>query len=193
MDEQYTHAVLRAVVVQLCQPLGLNALQSSACDVLVYLLKSYLHIVAKTTAGYNIHGEGRGRGGETNRKEGCVVMMWPLLVMIVVDLGIMYSLLEANRTEPNLSDLALAFQDLGIYLCEVSELCRELDSNPYVYILPNNPDPKKSCHVYNGISSHIMVRRVLSSNEGCIPPLLPQKDDDSDNVCIVCGKERSFV
>eukprot|EP00731_Ephydatia_muelleri_P010855 Em0005g1441a len=55
MDEQYTHAVLRAVVVQLCQPLGLNALQSSACDVLVYLLKSYLHIVAKTTAGYNIH------------------------------------------------------------------------------------------------------------------------------------------
>ena len=71
MDEQYTHAVLRAVVGQLCQPLGFNALQSSACDVLVYLLKSYLHIVAKTTAGYNIHGEGRGRGGGTNRKEGC--------------------------------------------------------------------------------------------------------------------------
>ena len=95
-----------------------------------------------------------------------------------------------DRTEPNLSDLGLAIQDLGVYLCEVSELCRELDSNPCVYMVPKNPDPKESYHVYNGIPSHIMVRRVLSSNdndEGCIPPLLPQKGEGSNNVCIVCG------
>ncbi|KAL5474930.1 hypothetical protein EMCRGX_G026962 [Ephydatia muelleri] len=161
MSEQYTHALLRTVVGQMCQSLGWNALQSGACDVLVDILKGYLHTVAKTTAAYSIH---------------------------------------ANRTEPNLADLALAFGDLGINLSEVSEFCREVESNPCVHTVPKYPFPKKSSHVcLGGGPPRAGARGARStsfssdedSDEGYIPsylPPLPQKGEDGNGTGLV-GEE----
>ena len=114
-----------------------------------------------------------------------------------------HSLLKANRTEPNLSDLALAFRDLGVNLSEVSEFCREVESNPCAHVVPKYPLTKKSYHVYNGPSSHTMVRGSRNSSfssdeedEGYIPsylPPLPQKGDGSNGMCVVGGRGRSCV
>ena len=56
MSEEYTHQLLRMVVGQICQPLGWNAMHSSACDVLADIMKNYILTMAKTTAAYGCHG-----------------------------------------------------------------------------------------------------------------------------------------
>ena len=57
MSEEYTHHLLRMVAGRICQPLGWQAIHSSACDVLVDIMKHYMLTVAKTTSGYSCHGE----------------------------------------------------------------------------------------------------------------------------------------
>ena len=47
--------------------------------------------------------------------------------------------LTANRTEPNLKDLAQAFADLGIDVAELSEFCREVESTKPTQAIPKYP------------------------------------------------------
>lgn len=61
MSEEYTHQLLRMVVGRICQQLGWQAMHSSACDVLVDIMKHYMFTVAKTTSAYSFLGEPRGR------------------------------------------------------------------------------------------------------------------------------------
>lgn len=118
---------------------------------------------------------------------------------MIVGLDITLRLI-ANRTEPNLADLALAFGDLGINLSEVSEFCREVESNPCVHTVPKYPFPKKSSHVcLGGGPPRAGARGARStsfssdedSDEGYIPsylPPLPQKGEDGNGTGLV-GEE----
>ena len=57
MSEEYTHQLLRMVVGRICQQLGWQAMHSSACDVLVDIMKHYMFTISKTTSAYSFLGE----------------------------------------------------------------------------------------------------------------------------------------
>ena len=93
-----------------------------------------------------------------------------------------YISLVANRTEPNLSDLAQAFGNLGVDLADLSEFLKEVESSPLNPNIPRFPVPRKSSHVYSGPASfgEASKRRLrapsLSSEDeeyDHIPPYLP--------------------
>ena len=60
MSEEYTHQLLRMVVGRICQQLGWQAMHSSACDVLVDIMKHYMFTISKTTSAYSFLGEPHG-------------------------------------------------------------------------------------------------------------------------------------
>jgi len=50
-----------------------------------------------------------------------------------------------GRTEPNLNDLGLAFDELHISLSELREYVENVDSKPFPYDVVEYPAPKSSC------------------------------------------------
>ena len=50
-----------------------------------------------------------------------------------------------GRTEPNLNDLGLAFDELHISLSELREYVENVDSKPFPYDVVEFPAPKSSC------------------------------------------------
>ena len=92
--------------------------------------------------------------------------------------------LTANRTEPNLKDLAQAFADLGINVAELSEFCREVESTKPPQAIPKYPLPRKSTHVNLSTTSRVVARKQISRSsrssstssdeeEDIIPSYLP--------------------
>ena len=57
MNEEFARQVLRKVVGRVCQPLGVHGMQSTVCETMTDVLKSYLLTLAKTTSSYCLHGE----------------------------------------------------------------------------------------------------------------------------------------
>ena len=70
--------------------------------------------------------------------------------------------LTANRTEPNLKDLALAFADLGINVAELSEFCQEVESTKPPQGIPKYPMPRKSTHVNLSATACVVTRKQVS-------------------------------
>jgi len=70
--------------------------------------------------------------------------------------------LTANRTEPNLKDLALAFADLGINVAELSEFCQEVESTKPPQGIPKYPMPRKLTHVNLSATARVVTRKQVS-------------------------------
>ncbi len=56
MNDDFARKVLKIVVGKVCQPLGVHGMQTSVCEVMTDVLKTYLLTLAKTTASYSVHG-----------------------------------------------------------------------------------------------------------------------------------------
>ena len=85
----------------------------------------------------------------------------------------------ANRTEPNIQDLAMAFSDLGINTAELLEFCREVESQKPPQDIPKYPVPKKSTHV--NLSTPMCAstnKRVLKSSQSSTASSDEEEDEE---------------
>ncbi len=57
MSDEFSRRVLRMVVGKVCQPLGVHGMQTSVCETMTDVLKTYILTLARTTNSYCIHGE----------------------------------------------------------------------------------------------------------------------------------------
>ena len=88
--------------------------------------------------------------------------LFPLLLSTPPPPNLLPFFLTANRTEPNLKDLAQAFADLGIDVAELSEFCREVESTKPTQAIPKYPLPRKSTHVNLSTTSRVVARKQIS-------------------------------
>ena len=65
-----------------------------------------------------------------------IISYWFLSILLWTVVG---------RTEPNLNDLGLAFDELHISLSELREYVENVDSKPFPYDVVEFPAPKSSC------------------------------------------------
>lgn len=73
------------------------------------------------------------------------------------------------RTEPNLDDLNLAFQDIGVCLHELEDFVSQVDQVPFIHQLPRYPKPKP-CVLHHPRNGEIAER--LEQYYDYFPPLV---------------------
>jgi len=73
------------------------------------------------------------------------------------------------RTEPNLDDLNLAFQDIGVCLHELEDFVSQVDQVPFIHQLPRYPKPKP-CVLHHPRNGEIAER--LEQYYDYLPPLV---------------------
>lgn len=144
-------------------------MQSSVCDTMTDVLKSYLLALGKTTSTYCSHGKMM-KSCHTRFPfcfYGFCIMRCALTIVLFL----------ANRTQPNLSDLAQAFRNLGVDLSDLSEFICEVDSAPLEQVVPRFPIPRKSAHIYQGPSSYGETSKKRSR-----APSLSSEDEEYDHI-----------
>lgn len=88
---------------------------------------------------------------------------------------------QFNRTEPNLNDLGLVFQDLHVELPELAEYTRCVPSVPIPNHIDKFPKPKESNLNFLKPGSHEVVTRPMHVHEH-LPPMYPEKERDTPAV-----------
>lgn len=86
-----------------------------------------------------------------------------------------------GRTEPNLDDIALAFNDLNINVADLEEYITNVDSVPCIINVPKFPIPKESNLNFLKPGSKEVVTRPVHIHEH-LPPIQPH---EGNNHCIV--------
>lgn len=66
----------------------------------------------------------------------------------------------AERSEPNLSDVYFAFNELNIVPQELSEYFQNVDVVSPPTVPPTLPIPRSQTHLYNGSDSKVLRKRV---------------------------------
>ena len=80
-----------------------------------------------------------------------------------------------GRTEPNLDDLGLAFQELGINLGELEEYVSSVESFPFPSKVPKYPEEKPSSMNFLKPGSKEILSRPIHVHEH-LPPMYPEKE-----------------
>lgn len=88
---------------------------------------------------------------------------------------------QFNRTEPNLNDLGLVFQDLNVQIPELAEYTRCVPSVPLPIPVDKFPKPKESNLNFLKPGSHEVVTRPMHVHEH-LPPMYPEKERDTPAV-----------
>lgn len=81
------------------------------------------------------------------------------------------------RTEPNLDDLNLAFQDIGVCLHELEDFVSQVDQVPFIHQLPRYPKPKP-CVLHHPRNGEIAER--LEQYYDYLPPLVSKLLQNED-------------
>jgi len=81
----------------------------------------------------------------------------------------LFSISTDCRTEPNLDDLNLAFQDIGVCLHELEDFVSQVDQVPFIHQLPRYPKPKP-CVLHHPRNGEIAER--LEQYYDYLPPLV---------------------
>lgn len=79
-----------------------------------------------------------------------------------------------GRTEPNLNDVALAFNDMNINLSDIEEYIANVDPVPCIVNVPRFPIPKESNLNFLKPGSKEVVTRPVHINEH-LPPMHPHE------------------
>ena len=83
--------------------------------------------------------------------------------------------LVVGRTEPNLDDLGLTFQDLNVNIEELSDYVRNVDPLPFVTEVPKFPVPRESLLNFPKPNSRELLEREEHVHEH-LPPMHPDWD-----------------
>lgn len=86
-----------------------------------------------------------------------------------------------GRTEPNLDDIALAFNDLNINIADLEEYITNVDSVPCIINVPKFPIPKESNLNFLKPGSKEVVTRPVHIHEH-LPPIQPHEGKFSINL-----------
>lgn len=79
-----------------------------------------------------------------------------------------------GRTEPNLDDVALAFNELNINLADLEEYISNVDAVPCIINVPKFPLPKESNLNFLKPGSKEVVTRPVHVHEH-LPPIYPHE------------------
>lgn len=79
-----------------------------------------------------------------------------------------------GRTEPNLNDVVLAFNDLNINLSDIEEYIANVEQVPCIVNVPRFPIPKESNLNFLKPGSKEVVTRPVHINEH-LPPMHPHE------------------
>lgn len=79
-----------------------------------------------------------------------------------------------GRTEPNLDDIALAFNDLNINVADLEEYITNVDPVPCIINVPKFPIPKESNLNFLKPGSKEVVTRPVHIHEH-LPPIQPHE------------------
>lgn len=92
-----------------------------------------------------------------------------------------------GRTEPNLDDIALAFNDLNINVADLEEYISNVDSVPCIINVPKFPIPKESNLNFLKPGSKEVVTRPVHIHEH-LPPIQPHEGNslESNFLCYHC-------
>ena len=101
-------------------------------------------------------------------------------------------LYTVGRTEPNLDDLGLTFQDLNVNVEELSDYVHNVDPLPFVTEVPKFPVPKESLLVFPKPNSRELLEREEHVDE-YLPPMHPDWDGMSAAVASVTTKHTSLA
>nr|CAD7450061.1 unnamed protein product [Timema bartmani] len=82
---------------------------------------------------------------------------------------------EVGHTIPNLDELGLAFQDLGINIQDLEEYIKNVESVPCVFDIPKYPIPRESHLNFLKPGSREVVTRPVHVHEH-LPPMHPEME-----------------
>lgn len=88
-----------------------------------------------------------------------------------------FSFFLDGRTEPNLDDIALAFNDLNINIADLEEYITNVDPVPCIINVPKFPIPKESNLNFLKPGSKEVVTRPVHIHEH-LPPIQPHEGNN---------------
>ena len=69
----------------------------------------------------------------------------------------------ANRVQPNLLDLQMAFHELRVSLPQLLEYVQEVDAGQIPHSVPHIPVPKSQAHIYTGPGMRIQRKTAKAT------------------------------
>ncbi|KAJ7406990.1 TATA-box binding protein associated factor 3 [Willisornis vidua] len=124
MCETYSRWLLRVSVAQICQALGWDSVQVSACDLLTDVLQRYL--------------QGLGRGCHRYCELSVNVDIFKLINFLLA------SDKEDGRTDPILDDVGDAFKLMGVNLHELEDYIHNIEPVTFAHQIPSFPVTKNN-------------------------------------------------